>query len=92
MKLKWNIKSGEIISLLGYHSLKRYRIVELCLHAFLVSTFDGGGQLSDLVSFTKGRKDTDFIEKGADAPENGLERGGLRIIPGCAGNLIRSSN
>jgi hypothetical protein len=43
------------------HAMKRYRIVEVCLHAFLVPIFDVGGQLQDLVPFTKGRKDTDFV-------------------------------
>jgi hypothetical protein len=60
MILKCKIKGDKLVSLLMYQVHEKIS-VEVCLNAFLVSTFDVGGQLQDLVPFTKGRNDAEFI-------------------------------
>jgi hypothetical protein len=39
-----------------YRSMKRYGVVKVYLHSFIISTFYVGGQFYDLAYFTPGKK------------------------------------
>jgi hypothetical protein len=92
MKPKWNVNGGKVVSMLMYHAMKRYEVVEVYIREFLASAFAAGGQLHDLAPFTKGGKVPILLDKRLVCQKVASSVVAMRIMPGSAGNLTRSSN